>query len=221
MRGKKQGKFSGFLVEKSWKVEMHKGREAAKKGKPKTAGKKAAIEYGKGKKKGYHFVSFENFLKIIDLDLKNVYIKGSGKVWRQEKGGPMGSPLMVACANAYGLAWEEKKGTKGFDLFNRYVDDILMVWEGRRKKPPGYGAKAYPGCELIIEPTILHKAKPGATFLYCGFHMVMWRGLILARNGVDKKNFHRKFHGANLRGAEWEAIQKTYEVSDGRNRTRI
>jgi hypothetical protein len=74
-------------------------------------------------------------VKVIKECLQQSYFRFNDKFYIQERGLPMGSPLSPILAEIFMNNFENKlilktKYKKNIKLWVRYVDDILIIWEG-------------------------------------------------------------------------------------------
>ena len=87
----------------------------------------------KNKLKGYE--KKEELIKVIQECLKQNYFRFNNKFYIQKKGLPMGSSMSPIMAEIYMNYFENKimstvKNKDKIKKWMRYVDDILLIWEG-------------------------------------------------------------------------------------------
>lgn len=75
--------------------------------------------------------------QMVHFVMKNNYFAFQGEMWKQVDGLAMGTSCAPLLANIYAAYFERKHrlvGEKGVLLYNRYIDDILLIFQGTRKE---------------------------------------------------------------------------------------
>jgi len=81
----------------------------------------------------------DKYLKLIDTAIEQNYCRFNNKYYKSTKGLAMGSPMSPILAEIYMNHFETKllKNSKHKDkikFWNRYVDDILLIWTGTERQ---------------------------------------------------------------------------------------
>lgn len=91
--------------------------------------------------------------------LSNAYVEFNGKIYKQNKGMPMGTNAAVSLANLYMHHWvESKEGIKTWmDLhipfYRRFIDDIFFIWTGTLRDLENFHMilnQSHPGIKLTM-----------------------------------------------------------------------
>ena len=164
---------------------------------------------------------FELIEEVVSCDVNNVYIKCMNECYRQTAGGPMGSNLMVALSNIFGLAVEE---AHNYDdrilLVARFVDDVIFIWEPESEDqayPPGISKDFYPGCELNFEKV----DESGTKYLGMEIRVVADGRMVEARSAVSVEKTMKSLAGSFLKDHELAATRKSIEHHHLTHRTRF
>ncbi|OAQ57234.1 reverse transcriptase (RNA-dependent DNA polymerase) domain-containing protein [Pochonia chlamydosporia 170] len=79
----------------------------------------------------------ETISQMIKFVMENNYFSFQDQVWKQLDGLAMGTSCAPLLANIYAAYYERKRQLvyqPGVRLYNRYIDDILVIFEGTRKE---------------------------------------------------------------------------------------
>ena len=208
--------YRGVFVEKggfSPTLQYHRRNKPIAKFKA-SGGKKPAVYLVKdsnrdSKTKGY-YLPFRYILEVVEADVENVYLKCCGECYKQVKGGPMGSNLMVGLANIFGMAIEEEHSFhESIILVKRFVDDIIIVWRTASDEtlPPDIDSTFYPECTLNFESI----TETGTKYLGTNIRLTADNRMLEVRSAVDIEKTMKSLHGSYLKNHEIRATRKSLE----------